>query len=190
MNIPLLAIDIRTGGRDPMRHQLIAIGTYLHCPDGYTEKKKFIFDFDYSNFELRCWKDFWTQNRPLLDYYKQYKKDTIHDFIDYIDKLDAKHDEIQILTDNPVFDIGFINAKLAPFDRHLQYPLKGGYRIPIDANSFFLSAMIQRNKKYLNHSYVSIETIIKEYNLDIPPIEITPENEAEQLCKLFFIIIK
>ncbi len=103
---PILAIDIESGGCQPSKHPLIAIGTCLVRADGSEEKKLFTLDFDFDQFEASCVEQFWSRHMDKLE---KLKAPAVGAIADYVDCLDKQFDDLTLISDNPSYDIDFIN---------------------------------------------------------------------------------
>jgi hypothetical protein len=182
-----LPIDIEAGGKNPALHPLVAVGTCFYGPFGLKEKRLFVFAFDVRDFEPRCVSEFWSKHPDKLQFFQDYPtKSTLQDFVDYVDALDTKYANLTLVTDNPAFDIGFLNAKLSP--RNLQYPCVGGYRIPIDTNSFLWAMLVKKDpKKYVAKGHwVSDSDVLQEFGIALTSVhDHRPDNDAEWIGDLF-----
>jgi hypothetical protein len=103
-----LGIDIETGGC-MLSHPLIAIGTCLVLPDGHKEKRTFRLAFDERDFEKRCVDEFWSKHPDKLEKLRALPESNIAQFANYVDSLDAKYPDLVLVSDNPSFDVCFIN---------------------------------------------------------------------------------
>lgn len=189
---PILAIDIETGGCRALQHPLVAIGICLCLPHPtgiIKTKKRFTFEFDTDKFEDRCWCEFWTNHQDKLEIYKSTKeKSTIQDFADYIDTLDNMYPNLMLISDNPSFDIYFLNTL---YDRDLNrkpllYRADGTYRLICDQNTY-LYAMMKESKSL----WISDADVIKKYQLEDTiqsKHDHYPENDAERIADLFIAV--
>ena len=94
-----------------LNNEILAIGTYfINEETGTEESRRFTFEFSRKKFDEDCYRDFWSKHEDKLKVFEQEKvKTTIADFASYLDELDKKYDDLVIISDNPQFDIGFIN---------------------------------------------------------------------------------
>lgn len=105
----LLSVDIETGGPDPSRHPLLAIGTafVVWNRDWRIERKRFVLNFEEEDFDPNSL-SFWMKNRPVLEKMKtERKSDALCRFADYLAQLDADG-PVTLISDNPTFDFGWI----------------------------------------------------------------------------------
>lgn len=185
---PLLAIDIESGGCQPSKHPLIAIGTCLFKPCGSKEKKIFRFNFDYAKFEPKCVEEFWSKHQDKLDKLKQLPISSIADFANYVDDLDKQFDNLTILSDNPSYDISFINYV---YDVELNrkpilYKYNNKYRIVIDPNSYFWALMPETDDPWISDSKV-----LNKFKVEINSVhDHMPDNDAEHILDTFVQILK
>ena len=164
--LPILSIDIESGGCQPSKHPLVAIGICF-WNNGLKEKKLFRFEFDYSKFEPRCVEEFWSKNMDKLEKFRSLPISNIKEFADYVDKLDEKYPNLTILSDNPAYDIGFINYLYdTQLNRKpLQYKYDGKYRIIVDQNSY-LWAMCPE----LADPWIWDSKVTEKYNLSLTSV--------------------
>lgn len=184
-----LAIDIETGGKDAVLHPLVAIGTCFYGPFGVKEKRLFVFPFNPLAFEKRCVEEHWSKHTDKLQFFLDYPtKSTYEDFTNYVDALDKKYANVTLVSDNPTFDIGFLNSILT--SHNLQYPCTGGYRMPIDTNSFLWAMLVTKDPKYKKSSWVSDSDVIKEFGLTLTSVhDHCPDNDAEWIGDLFLAVL-
>lgn len=185
-----LAIDIETGGKDAVLHPVIAVGTCFYGPFGVKEKRLFVFEFHPHAFEKRCIEEFWSKHTDKLQFFLDYPtKSTLSEFVDYIDALDKKYANVTLVSDNPAFDIGFLSAKLGL--RNLQYPCTGGYRMPIDTNSFLWAMLVAKDPKYKKSNWVSDSDVIEQFGLtSLTGVhDHRPDNDAEWIGDLFLAVL-
>ncbi|CAH6420955.1 Hypothetical protein KVN_LOCUS82 [uncultured virus] len=191
--IRILAIDIESSGPKLTKNVIIAIGFCLGDEKGNTlEKKTFCFKFDsFEVFDLKCLNEFWINHLDKLNVYLKTAKEpneSILDFITEIDYLDDAYD-LRIISDNPSFDITFINYYLDKYlDRlPLNYKHNGKqYRCIYDTSSFSRGLL---KMDYKNPILSDLE-IINKYGLSIQAIhDHYPENDAEYIYKLNIALI-
>lgn len=169
------------------RHPLVAIGVHLRLIDGTTSKRIFRFAFDIKDFEPRCIEEFWSKNMDKLEKLKSLPLSTIADFAAYIDELDTLYPNLIILSDNPAYDIGFINYL---YDRDLnrkplQYRANGKYRIIVDQNSYLWATMPESGDPWIWDA-----DVIKKFDLKITSVhDHMPDNDAEHISDVLVGVI-
>jgi hypothetical protein len=185
INESFLAIDIETGGCMVTKHPLVAIGTCFLTPCKRIVKKRFVLDFDKSKFEQRCTEQYWNKYPDLLKEFTDSVKSSIKDFANYLDELDTKYPDLIILSDNPAFDINFINYYFETFLNRLpisyRLNLDNDYRVVTDVESF----------AYIFHggkgNWADWKTLILEHGIDMhgSKMDHCPENDAEYILRFF-----
>lgn len=142
-------------------------------------------------FDKKTKADFWDKNekayRIIMDEsekpFEQIKK-----FAKIIDDYDEKYD-LRILSDNPQFDIGFINYYYAKFlDRNpLSYMTDGTFRPIYDTVSYIRGLMVMSyNNIFVNYNLVKNKF---KLDIDIKPTHL-PDDDAEYIYNMHFKLIK
>lgn len=140
---PLLcAIDIETSGSHMINNGIISIGYCFGTLNGkIVESNRINLELPAEcSFEELCWKEFWVFHKETLTLLQ---KDTvsatvgINTFVDILDSYDKEHG-VTIITDNPSFDIGFLNYYICKYTKRLplNYDVNKKYRSIIDVDSF------------------------------------------------------
>jgi hypothetical protein len=118
MQTVILAIDIETTGPNFVKNGIISIGYCAGYLDGNVIlKNRISLDISCKEFDSNCENNFWKEHQALL---KTLKKESVGiikgltKFISDIDDLDSKYNLI-IISDFPLYDIGFINYYLAQY---------------------------------------------------------------------------
>ena len=115
----VLSIDIETSGCNLIDNGILAIGYCIGNLDGevvFKDRINMLLD-DGCYFEERCVKEFWSKHEDVL---KIIQEDAvgphigIRSFVDMVYDLEDQY-ELIIISDNPVFDIGFINYYMAKY---------------------------------------------------------------------------
>ena len=183
MKKAVLCIDIETGGCQPSKHPLIAIGTCLRHPDGKKEKKIWVFQFDEKDFEERCVVEFWSKNRDKLEKLGSFPKSGISDFAAYIDSIDEQYPDLILMSDNPQYDIGFINYHYDVYlDRKpLSYKKTGQYRVIVDQNSYLWAMLPEEDDPWVWDSKV-----LEKYKFKVDSVHShLPHEDAEHILDIF-----
>jgi hypothetical protein len=177
-----LCIDIETSGPYVTQNEIIAIGTcYINSEnESIIEIKRFTFDYSDEKFNEQTYAEFWQHHQDKLAVFKNDKKSTINHFADYVDTLQTNEKDLIIISDNPQFDIGFINYYYETILKRkpLCYTKNGKYQLIVDQNTY-LWAMLPEQKS----PWVLDATINKKYNLQvIYQSDHYPENDATNIC--------
>lgn len=188
-NCVILAIDIETTGPSVYRNDMFAIGyVYLNSFSDVLLKKRISLNYNNERFDGKCL-NFWLREKNYK-IFEQITKETVpiryameifyNDFMAF-----KKNYNVIIVSDNPTFDIGFINYYL---DKYIGKP-------PININPHF--SPIHDLKSFLrgkcSHIKISSKNItIQKYCdlLYISTVDINhdhnPENDAEYIAKVYF----
>jgi len=108
------AFDIETKGgacSDPTIQIGVSWGTSLDD----IQKASFCFDHKECPFEARCLREFWSKYRPTYERIVRDAKDPGVQWVAFADfqrGLDDRYSEIEIISDNPAFDIARIDNEL------------------------------------------------------------------------------
>lgn len=136
----VLAIDIeRSGGRS--EHDTIAIGSTV-IDEEFNELDRFercIYIHSETNFEQRCWDEFWSKNTDALNQLvykgnKMSKENRENDMINAFQSFRAKWEqyatdndmELTLYSDNNVYDGGYINNLICKYTDQLPIPYTSG----------------------------------------------------------------
>lgn len=126
-------------------HELMAIGTAFVAWDKtprVVNRRRFVLPFAIDRFDKITYDNFWIRHLDVLEVLKSERKSSaLHDFLAYVRELDAQG-RVIIVTDNPAYDVGWINFYLAmqrmmPLD----YSYVGGsytHRKHLDVRSLML----------------------------------------------------
>jgi DNA polymerase III alpha subunit (gram-positive type) len=186
MSQAILSLDIETGGC-LSTHPLISIGTCLYV-DNIFVKNRFTFPFSITDFEPRC-KKFWDANLDVLAELQKDKHSSISEFAEFLDEIDALYPDLTIITDNPTFDVGFINHHFEKtLDRNpISYRLNSDndYRCILCLETFAYSLTIKQDKNNLfkNTSYGKL---IEKYKIKVSKRTChMPDDDAQYNLELF-----
>jgi hypothetical protein len=178
---PIIAIDIEKAGKG-FEHSLLAIGICLGDDKGNViEKKTWCFKGDC--FELRCFNEFWSKYKDLLNTIMTKAidiKEGLFDFMLYMESLESRYsNKLLILSDNPNFDIGQIDYYIYKhLDRHqpLRYTKSGGYRSISDPSE------MMNNRSFSEDLYKELDLLVKHDHW--------PENDAEYIYQNYILYKK
>ena len=190
-SIAILSLDIETNGPDLLKHEIISIGYCVGDLVGNVINKERI-NFKYDTvFEPDCWK-FWSKYLSVLDKLKEGQLtpyDAINKFIIMVDELDTKYD-LRIITDNPSFDISFINYYLNKYLGRLPITYIHGighkYRCIFDTDSFARGALHQN---YAD-PWTSDSKVTETFGLTLDASHSHfPDDDAEYIYKLHIALV-
>jgi DNA polymerase III alpha subunit (gram-positive type) len=187
----ILALDIETNGSDLIRNEIISIG---YCAGNlkFENMAKNRINFKYtSKFEPNCW-NFWSKYPKVLNKLSQDQLEPdvgIKKFIDYVDTLDDIYD-LRIITDNPSFDISFINYYLSKYLERLPinyvHGIGSNYRCIFDTDSYSRGALRQNYSSPWTYD----TTVIKKFNLKFDATHShMPDEDAEYIYKLHISLV-
>jgi hypothetical protein len=169
-NITLIcSIDIETSGPQIIKNGIISLGYCIGSLHGKTLVKKRInmkLD-DNHTFDEDTYNKFWLKHIDILDKLKENQVDPktgMNEFIKDVDEYDSKY-KLIIVSDNPSFDLAFVNYYLAKYlDRKpLTYKLNSYYRPVYDTDSYSRGVM---NQTYDNIRVNDLD-LIKKFRLTI-----------------------
>jgi hypothetical protein len=139
----VLVVDIETSGPNVVKNDIISIGYVIGTVDGNViEKNKINVKWSESRMDKNCYETFWKNKKDLLvklSIDQKSQQQAIKLFIDTVDAYEGSCNDFYIVSDNPTFDIGFINYYLALYlGRHpLNYKADGKtYRHIHDTESY------------------------------------------------------
>ena len=178
MKIAILSFDIESTGPNIIKNEIIAIGYCLGDNYGNILYKKRI-NIKYTQpFDKICYKNFWSKHQDKLKILQNdaVKPDeAISEFIKDVDAAFAEYD-LKIISDNPSFDVGFINYYLALYlDRKpINYKFNEIYTPVYDTDSYSRGVV---HATYDKDVYDS--ELIKKYKLEIDQkYDHLPDNDA------------
>lgn len=188
--VAILAIDIETSGPRPSKDFILSIGWCLGTTDGRIIDNSRI-DFKPpldATFDQFTFDNFWKNHRTKLSTFTTTGRNhvtAISDFATVIDTFDGEYD-LRIITDNPAFDMGFINYA---FDIHLNrlpitYLLNDQryYRPIFDTDSFNRAFLGQQHDQMWTSDSDVIAKLGSE--IDVADHDHWPENDARHIYKL------
>lgn len=182
--IAILAVDIETTGSNMVKNAIIAIGYFLGDEHGNEiAKKRITMKYSEDQWEVRCWSTFWVHYQDKLEILKQNAVTPYEGIAEFVKDLYAFEDKytVHIITDNPSFDISFLNYYIAMYldSMPLNYTKNSKYRQIYDIDSYSRGVM---NIKY-NKSHLGDQEVIDKYkiNVDKSTHDHLPENDAKYI---------
>lgn len=186
----LFAIDVETSGCRPSVHNLLAIGICTMTINGNViTKKRISMVPEKIVYEGLCWETFWKDRLHIIEELKKDSvslKEGLRQFIQIIDLCDDLY-EVVILTDNPSFDLQWINYHLDVLmgRKPIAY-VKGGttYRPTFDTESYTRGLLQMDYEKSL---WTDDKEVIKKFDIKIPNNVVhdhLSENDAHYICEL------
>ncbi len=183
---PVLALDIEKTGCYMISNEIIAVGMAVYIPGDGLYLRRFTFKIA-GNYEDKCVEQFWNKNQELLaELTRDQEFNTWKEFMDVIDDLDKKYNNLMIVSDNSSYDIAHINHALEKNlgRRGLNYKLDEFYRNIIDTDSFlaafYLSAGLWVNTNKVLSS-MDLQVLAKHDHY--------PENDAMFILESFLAVV-
>lgn len=195
-----LALDIEKKGTT-LAYPLIQIGAVWGTNKSDLQKRSFCFDYKDAAFEPRCYEEFWCKHKDIyericaeaIEPKLQWKK-----FGQFLDDLEASGATIELLTDNPAFDIATIDYYLHTElgRRGLQYNRDMSRRKIHDSSmrdkgipKYYMKAVTARAHQLAKHSHWAVddaELIFTFWTLSRSVVSILHRAESEigQLLKI------
>ena len=174
----IMTVDIETSGPSILRNGILSIGICVGTHKGVLEKKRI--DIKLSDdrvYDQQCMQQFWHYHPTL---HQNIQKDAVvphigmQAFVNFICKYESRY-HVKIVTDNPSFDVYFINYYLEKYTNSLPltYTLDGKYRPIYDIKSAAKAVLGHKHfkniQKYMTKNYPSIQR------------DHYPDNDAEYL---------
>lgn len=185
--IVIIAIDIEATGPRFSKNGIISIGYCAGTMDGEVIlKKRVSLDLEGKSFDKSCYDQFWIKNLDLLETLKKEAvpiKEGLQKFISDFDSLNEKYELIPI-SDNPSYDIGFINYYLDFYlDRLPLNYVNGGddYRPIFDSDCYSRGLL---GMKYSDGIWTSDKDVREKLSFEIPDSVVHdhyPDNDAEYI---------
>jgi DNA polymerase III epsilon subunit-like protein len=167
--LAVLALDIETTGPNMIHHGMIAIGYCLgDINNNVIESGRFCIQLDKDqDYDAKTWTRFWSKHQDILEIIKKEArppKEQMMKFAKFIDALDDKYN-LRIITDNPSFDVAFINYYLAKYTNKdsINYRYEKEYRPIIDTDSYSRGLL---KKTYITE-WVSDSDMMKQLNITV-----------------------
>jgi hypothetical protein len=213
--IVLCAVDIEATGFSPVYHHIVSIGWCLGSPTGkvfdkgrvnvkvppipdewpsdQTQRSEVhgdILNLDLqTGWEKRCYEEFW---KPRTRLFHELQKDpqevvqAVQVFREVVEQWERKGFVVHILTDNPTFDISFLDAKAWPGHLPLKFNYQKKYgRQVIDTNSFHRGVLYCHYD--LDNHWVSKRAVLETMEFSLPQgVGAThfPDDDAEYIYQL------
>ena len=191
----LCAIDIETSGPNIIKNGILSIGICAGTITGeiIVHRRIDVKLHRSKSFDTNTWDDFWCKNKKILEIIQEHPLEECAAIIEFINIIDILEDDYKviIISDNPVFDLGFINYYLAYYINRLplQYDKYGSFRPVYDTDSYSRGVL---GKNY-NNIFTDDREIIKKLNIQLPPTDISkkhlPEYDAEYIYQLHRLVL-
>ena len=191
----VMAFDIETRGKSPMRNGILAVGLVIGTIDGEVLHKttwKLLPLTSDQIYEERCLIEFWNMR---LDLKTELEKDAQNAYTfasEFRSKLDdlEKECKIYLVSDNPTFDAGFINYYLDHYGfSSVQYGADGkSYRLVHDSDNYARGVM----GATWNLTWPDDADVAKALNIDLPPFTGTkhmPADDAEHIYRMHLAVV-
>lgn len=133
-----LAVDVEKKGAT-FHHPVIQVGVAWGTSLNDIQKRSFCFDYKDQPFEKRCWDEFWSKYENVYSRIcaeaappvAQWKK-----FSDFLQELEEKSEKLDIVSDNPAYDVEAIDYNLHTYlgRAGIRYSSTMGYRRVHDAS--------------------------------------------------------
>jgi hypothetical protein len=191
----LCAIDIETSGPNIIKNGILSIGICAGTITGeiVVHKRIDVKLHRSKSFDTKTWDDFWCKNKKILEIIQEHPLEECAAIIEFINIIDILEDDYKviIISDNPVFDFGFINYYLAFYINRLplHYDKNGSFRPVYDTDSYSRGVL---GKNY-NNIFTDDKEVIKKLNIQLPPTDISkkhlPEYDAEYIYQLHRMVL-
>lgn len=126
-----LAVDVEKKGAR-FAHPVIQVGVAYGTSLDDIKTATFCFDYADVPFEKRCWDEFWTNHEDIYEKIcaaAQPPKEEWKRFAQFLNDLEpACHDKIEIVSDNPAYDVEAIDYHLNAIRIGIRYSSKDKYR--------------------------------------------------------------
>ncbi len=161
----IIALDIETSGSRVSKNGIIAVGYYIGTIDNREiEKGTIYFNLENKEFDDDCKAQFWVKHiqKQVLAKANQFglpPDQAIFKLISIIDRMDQIY-KCDIISDNPVFDCGFINYYLDVYLNRppLQYKLGKYHRHIVDVRSMIHNRDLwKKTKEEIRKKYPNIK---------------------------------
>jgi len=191
----IFSVDIETGGPYFLSNEIISIGYYV-CDHNGNEflKKRVSMTFDWNNFDSKCVQNFWYSGDNFIKL-MQFQREQIHPKFALIQFLNdfkyyMENYSLVLVTDNPVFDIPFINFYIEKFIgvedyNYLQF--FGGNFYQIHSVKDYLSGLCKDMVLPITNKNKSLKYYCKLLKIDISDLKNDhyPENDAEYIAQIY-----
>lgn len=190
----IFSLDIETSGPIYTKHGILGIGWCAGRKDGTFDSGQInMFLPEGTDFEQKCWEEFWSKNISTLQKLKEgavSPAEGIKNFISILDGYEQDYD-VMIVTDNPSFDVGFINYYLATYlgRNPLTYDSFGKYRPIFDTDCYTRGVL---HMQYDN-KWTSDRDVIAHLNIDISEFTShshTPQDDAIRIFQLHRAVLQ
>lgn len=138
----IMALDVETSGPNFMRNGLVSIGVSVQDMEmreicsfqkNLTLEKEMCFD-------PKCWDDFWSKQPDAYSFVTSHASNptvVMAELSDFISMVETSYPQCFIVSDNPSFDIAWINSYLSRYTKRppINYHTNGKYRMIWDSAS-------------------------------------------------------
>lgn len=138
----IMALDVETSGPNFMRNGLVSIGVSVQDMEmreicffqkNLTLEEEMCFD-------PKCWDDFWSKQPDAYSFVTSNASDptvVMAELSDFISMVETSYPQCFIVSDNPSFDIAWINSYLSRYTKRppINYHTNGKYRMIWDSAS-------------------------------------------------------
>lgn len=181
----ICAIDIETSGPNLIKNAILSIGYCIGDIYGNIHIKERI-DLkmpEECGFDKQCYDEFWINHLEKLKIFKNSALDPQEGIKQFTDTLDSFGNELIIISDNPSFDIGFINYYICKYSNRkpLNYDNHNNYRPIYDTDGY------TRGRLHIDYDYIWTSDTYAMRTLGINVLanpDHMPENDAEYIYEL------
>ena len=153
----IVAIDVETSGPNFISNGLLSIGVTVQDWDMnelcYFQRNLAL--EDNLHFDTECLNNFWNLHKEAYDFATSNTippRLAMDEFVAFLYEVECKYSNLIIISDNPSFDIGWINLYLSKYTKRysLNYSTSGIYRMIWDVGSIQKAWYILKYKKSFN----------------------------------------
>ena len=195
----LFAVDIEGSGALLSQHAIIAIGWCVGNMEGkILEKKRVSLKIPFNKgFEVRCLEQYWKKDKTQMLQLATFTTEAVDPetamktFIERVRFYDNDYD-VSIVTDNPSYDIMWINYYLDVYLNHMPlnyYSDQASYRGITDPMNFGIRYKIKKDKEETSFVFNKTKYFEEMDNFKKSGIhDHWPENDAEGIYKKTLMI--
>jgi DNA polymerase III epsilon subunit-like protein len=188
----LIAVDIEATGCDILKNAIVSIGAVAYANSEMKVQQWNMIIPETKTWEDRCVEQFWSKQsdelRKNLSLNAQDPHTAMSSFVEFLTLYENMDDDVRIITDNPAFDIAFLNVYLSVYTSRMpmSYTHTGRYRPVYDTDS------LARGRSHLSvkdawTSDVDLCTV----NKWVQPINHSPHNpssDARYILEWFLLL--
>lgn len=187
----VLALDIETNGSYPLMNEIVSIGYCVGDEEGsIVETGRFDMKVT-TPFEPKCYNDFWSKHMDIYEILQKHAVEpatAMRNFVDFVDHWDDLS-ELRIITDNPAFDVKFIDIAMNRYlnRRPLHYKHDKYYRPIYDTDSYARGVLGLQ----LDEEWTSDDQVMRELGFSVESIhDHMPEHDAEYIYRMHIATLK